>query len=217
MDTKKQLLQEKTNLLNQIVKFARLGKSQEVLTVGERLNKVETIISRYEKLLIDISDLFSEPLKNTPVDSKDKMVNDPKILNMAPGRGYGKTLRMLFLKKLSEKGIHLENIKGSIYKSQSGHKIGIAVATERNPDRWFLGLPLNGFDNAVLLCKPEEGDIIEICLPKNFFDEYGNKMSQSAGQLKFNLARRGSGYVILVPGTGGVNVSKFQRDYSVLQ
>ena len=218
MDAKKQLLQKKTNLLNQIAKFAQRGESQEVLAAGERLNKVESLIDRYEKLLRDISDLDTDPQKNTRVDSRDRRVKNLKRLNVvASGRGFGKTIRMDFLQKVSEKGIYLENIRGSIYQVPSGHKVGIAVATERKPDRWFLGLPLKGFDDAVLLCKPDSGDTIEICLPKNFFDEYGDKMSESSGQMKFNVARRGSGYAILVPGTDGISVSKFLGNYSLLK
>ena len=217
MDAKKQLLQKKTKLLNQIAEFAQRGESQEVLAAGERLNKVESLIDRYEKLLRDISDLDTDPLQNTRVDSRDRRVKNLKRLNVASGRGIGRTIRMDFLKKASEEGIYLENIRGSIYETQSGRKVGIAVATERKPDRWFLGLPIKGFDDAVLLCKPDAGDTVEICLPKNFFDEYGDKMSESSGQMKFNVARRGSGYTILVPGTDGISVSKFLGNYSLLK
>lgn len=217
MDAKKQLMQTKSKLLNQIAEFAKSGEAQEVLAAGERLNKVESLIDRYEKLLRDISNLDADTLQNNQVDSRNKRVENIKRLNSASGRGIGRKIRMEFLEKASEEGIYLENIKGSIYKTQSGHKVGIAVATERKPDRWFLGLPLAGFNDAVLLCKPDLGDTIEICLPKNFFHEYGNKMSQSSGQMKFNVARRGNGYAILVPGTDGISVSKFLGNYALLK
>jgi len=217
MDAKNQLMQERTNLLKQIAEFAQRGESHEVLAAGERLNRVESLIERYEKLVHDISNLNTELLQNTRVDSKDRKVKNLKRQNVvATGRGIGKTIRMDFLHKTSEEGIYLENIRGSIYQAQSGRKVGIAVATERKPDRWFLGLPIGGFDHAVLLCKPENRDTIEICLPKSFFDEHGEKMSQSGGQIKFNIAKRGNVYSILVPGTDGVNVSKFVGDYAQL-
>lgn len=222
MDAKNQLVHEKTKLLTQIAKFAQRGESQEVLAAGERLEKIESLIGRYEKLLRDISDLDTEgrtspPLEDTRVGSRLVKDKDPRRVGAASGRGIGRTIRMDFLKKVSEDGIHLQHIRGSIYETQSGRKVGIAVATERKPDRWFLGLPLEGFDHAVLLCKRDTGDTVEICLAKNFFDEYGNDMSQSGGQMKFNVARRGNGYAILVPGTDGVSVSKFLGDYSLLK
>jgi hypothetical protein len=222
MDTKNQLVHEKAKLLKQIAESAQRGNSQEVLGAGERLKKIESLIDRHEKLLRDISDLDNEArgthaLQNTRVGSRLVRDKDLRRLDVASGRGIGRTIRMDFLKKASEEGIHLEHIRGSVYETKSGDKVGIAVATERNPDRWFLGLPLKGFDHAVLLCKRDTGDTLEICLPKNFFDENGDKMSQSGGQMKFNVTRRGSGYAILVPGTDGISVSKFLGDYSMLK
>lgn len=222
MDAKNQLMYEKAKLLKDIADSAQRGSSQEVLDASERLTKIESLIDRHEKLLRDISDLDSEDLRthrlhNTRVGSRLVTGNDVRRLDLASGRGIGRTIRMDFLKKASEEDIHLEHIRGSVYETKSGHKIGIAVATERNPDRWFLGLPLKGIDHAVLLCKRDMGDTVEICLPKNFFDEYGDKMSQSGGQMKFNVARRGDGYAILVPGAGGISVSKFLGAYSILK
>jgi hypothetical protein len=222
MDTKSQLMHEKAKVLKQITDAAQHGNSQEVLDASERLKKVDSLIDRHERLLRDISDLESEDrgtrhLQDTRVGSRVVSGKDVRRLGAESARGVGRAIRMDFLKKASEKGIHLEHIKGSVYETKSGHKVGIAVATERNPDRWFLGLPVMGFDHAVLLCKRDTGDTVEVCLPKNFFDEYGSKMSQSGGQVKFNVARRGSGYAILVPGTDGVSVSKFLGDYSLLR
>jgi len=222
MDTKNQLMHEKAKLLKQIAGFAQRGNSQEVLVAGEKLKKVESLIDRHEKLLRDVSDLENEDpriqlLQSTRIGNGLARSNGLRRLDVASGRGIGKEVRMDFLKKAAEQGIHLEHIRGSIYETKAGHKVGIAVATERNPDRWFLGLPINGFDHAVLLCKHDTGDTAEICLHKHFFDEYGGKMSQSGGQMKFNVVRRGGGYAILVPGTDGVSVSKFLGDYSLLK
>jgi hypothetical protein len=217
LDAKDQLMHEKAVLLKQIADSAQRGSSQEVLAAGERLNKIESLINRYEKLLGDISDFGTEDGKTEPLQNirgTAKLMNNPDV---ASGRGIGRTIRIDFLRKLSHENIRLDHIRSSIYRTQSGNKIGIAVATERKPGRWFLGLPMESFDHAVLLCKRENQDTIEICLPKSFFDEYEDKMSQSGGQIKFNVVRRGSGYSILVPGTDGVNVSKFVGDYGRLK
>ena len=222
MDTKNQLLNEKDKLLKQIASSAQHGNSQEVLDAGEKLKKIESLIDRLEKLLRDISDLGNEthrsqPLQYSRVSSRLARDNGLRRLDVVPGRGIGKTIRMDFLRKVSEDGVYLEHIKGSVYETKSGYKVGVAVATERKADRWFLGLPIKSFDNAIFLCQKDNGDVMEICLPKNFFDEYGKKMSVSGGQMKFNVARRGNEYAILVPGTDGVNISKYIGDYSLLK
>lgn len=217
MGAKDQLMREKTALLKQIADSAQRGASQEVLAAGERLNRIEMLVERYDKLLQDISDLGTGKIKTGTLQDIRTSSKTMKRSDMVAGRGIGKTIRMDFLKKVSLDGIHLGHIRSSIYESKSGRKVGIAVATERKPDRWFLGLPVESFEHAVLLCKPENRDTIEICLPKTFFDEYGEKMSQSGGQMKFNIVRRGNGYSILVPGTDGVSVSKFVGDYAHLK
>jgi hypothetical protein len=131
-------------------------------------------------------------------------------------RSIGKQIRNTFLQKVMTKGIRLQLVDGTIYRSASGARIGIAVATEREPDRWFLGLSQNSFSHAVLLCKHDRGVIIEICLPAAFFERYGKLMSISNGQMKFNVIRRGNSYAVRVPFTDEVSVSEYISDYSIL-
>ncbi len=216
MDTKEKLMREKAMLLGQIAESAQRGESEEVLAAGEKLSKIEHLIKRYENLLRDISDLNSadsQPGAFRKIGSSSQPSNS---INFVPGRGIGKEIRMDFLLKVSKQEIHLGQRSGSTYETSSGRKVGLAVATERKPDRWFLGLPV-GLDQAVLLCQRENEDVADICLPKNFLAEHSGKMSKSGGQIKFNVTRRGNGYTLLIPGTNGINVSKYVGDYSQLK
>jgi len=222
MDIKTQLLDKRTALLGKIAEAAQRGNSQEVLECGERLEKLESLIGRYENLIRDISSLAAEDTgsKSRPGPLEDRIIEGStmgKNLNSTSGKRAGKKIRSTFLRILSEKGIQLRQITGTIYETQSGRKVGIAVATECRPDRWFLGLPIGGFDHAILLCERETGDTEEFWLPKSFFDHYGGSMSRSGDQLKFNIARKGNGYVVLVPGTTGVSTSSFRKDYALLK
>ncbi|MBN1625372.1 MAG: hypothetical protein JW944_02515 [Deltaproteobacteria bacterium] len=216
MDAKEKLIREKNLLLRKIAESAQRSQSQEVLIASEKLQKIERLIERYEQLLNDMSDLDATDLTSLPTRNVSVKLLNPYNHKVVPGRGIGKTIRMDFLKKVGKAGLQLEQMRGSVYGTQSGRKVGVAVATERKPNRWFLGLPI-GIDQAVLLCQSESGDVATICLPKDFFAEYGDKMSKSGGQMKFNVMRRGSGYSLLIPGTDGVNVSRFVEDYSQLK
>jgi hypothetical protein len=216
MDAKEKLIREKDALLRKIAEYAQHGQSREVLVVGEKLQKIERLIERYEQLLNDMSDLDATDLTSLPTQNVSVNALHPHNPKVVPGRGIGKKIRTDFLQKIGKAGMLLEQMRGSVYGTQSGRKVGVAVATERKPDRWFLGLPI-GIDQAVLLCQHESGDVATICLPKDFFAEYGDKMSKSGGQIKFNVMRRGSGYSLLIPGTDGVNVSRFVDDYSHLK
>jgi hypothetical protein len=223
MDPVAILRQEKTELLNQIAQAAQEGKSDVVLAASERLTKVESLIKRHEQLILEIAELHSKKVNaRTPAAPEGSPWRPLENLTLHLGgktpREYGREIREAFLERLAKGGIHLQPAKGSsIYSTKSGQRVGIAVATERQPDRWFLGLPMGGFDHAVLLCRRDKGDIIEMLLPRTFFEQYGSRMSQSKGQVKFNIARRGTGYAVQVPGTEGVSVSGFSSDYSFLQ
>lgn len=216
-----QLVHERKNLLSRISEAAQQGESQVVLDTTERLGKVEFLIQRYEQLVSDIRDLNVKPRNRraSEINEKSSEALDAELdlrlhLDGKRPRALGKRVRMAYPEKLGKKGITLQQVKGTIYKTKSGQRVGIAVATERQPERWFLGLPADNFDRAILLCQREKGDIVEIHLPESFFDQYGSQMSQSRGQVEFNVSRRGNGYVLLVPGTDGINTSGFSRDYA---
>jgi len=222
MDIDNQLVNEKTKVLKQIAESAQRGKSEEVRVAAEKLNRIESLMERYQELLRDIASLETPDNKTKPTSYAASTVwstEDEDLGNVGDqsGKGAARAIRTVFLTKAERFGVHLAYVKGIIYGTPTGRKVGIAAATERNADRWFLGLPSDGFDEAVLLCRPKTGDIVEIFLPKSFFDEHGRRMGRSGSQIKFNVSRRGSDYVILVPGTGGVNVTKFIGAYSLLK
>jgi hypothetical protein len=219
MDAMDTLSQEKVELLEQIAKAAKDGRSDIVLSASEKLGKVEMLINRYKQLVNDIESLQGKAGGSGAIETAKVIQEQPMIVrtDIKSARENGREIREAFIKKLTGIGIELQQAKGeTIYKTRSGEKVGIAVATERQPDRWFLGLPVGGFDHAVLLCKREGGEVIEIRLPKGFFSKYIRDMSQSKGQLKFNVSRRGNAFVVQVPNTDGVNPSTFSSDYSFL-
>ena len=226
MDIDNQLVNAKTEVLKQIAEAAQRGKSQEVSAAAEKLTKIDSLMEKYQGLLRDIAELETHDNKAKPIQKPTAYAGssiwssehqDLAGAGDESGRGAGRAIRMVFLTKAERLGVHLAYVKGIIYATPAGHRVGIAVATERNADRWFLGLTGDGFDDAVLLCRPKTGDIVEIILPKSFFDEYGRRMGRSRSQILFNVTRRGRDYVLLVPGTGGVNVTKFIGAYSTLK
>jgi len=189
-----------------------------VLSESEKLEKIELLINRHGQIVLELEELRrnkSIPVSTTNTAKKETLGKD--TMTPALAREIGKKLREVFLSKLEGEGIHLQLIKGTtIYRTQSGKRVGIASATERQPHRWLLGLPVGGFDHAVLLCQREKGDVVEVLLPEKFFMKYGSSMSQSKGQVKFNIVQRGSEVLVLVPRTDGVNATSFSSDYSFL-
>ncbi len=216
-----ELQSEKNKILSAISKAADEGNTDLVLAESEKLKKIENLISRHVQIVLELEGLKS----GKPQTSQHKIrrvvnapVSETRSSQMVSSREIGEKIRDEFLTKREAEGIYLQLTKGkTIFCTRSGKRVGLAVATERQPNRWFLGLPVDGFDHAVLLCQRENGDVIDIPLPEKFFEKYGNEMSQSKGQLKFNVVDRGSGLLVQVPGTDGINGKSFASDYSLLR
>lgn len=222
MDAIGKLRQDKKELLEIISTAASEGKSETVLSASEKLRKIEMLITRYQQLEVEIAELQGEGglHMNTEAatENRTKLTSPPfPRASVKTVRERGREIREGFLKKLLQTGILLQQVKGeTIYRTKSGEKVGIAVATERQPDRWFLGLPAGGFDHAILLCQRDNGSVVDISLPKEFFTQYGSDLSQAKGQVKFNISRKGSIFVVKVPGADDVNPANFSSDYSFL-
>lgn len=221
MDALTELQNEKNKILSAISKAASEGKTDLVLAESEKLEKITNLISRHSQIISELEGLRS----GNPQIPQQKTrriiastVDESRSSQMVSSRELGVQIRHEFLSKREAEGIQLQLIKGkTIFRTKSGRRVGLAVATERQPNRWFLGLPAGGFDHAVLLCQRENGEVIDIPLPEKFFVRYGNDMSQSKGQLKFNVVNRGSVLLVQVPGTDGVNGKSFASDYSFLK
>lgn len=222
MDALADLQNEKNKILSDISAAAIEGKADIVLSESGKLEKIEQLINRYRQITLElegiksnefISSSFSKPI-NREISSKSGV---GQMSNPSASREVGNKIRKEFVQKLEDKGIHLQLVKGkTVYLTSSGKRVGIAVATERQPHRWFLGLPVNGFDHAVLLCQHENGEVGEVFLQEKFFMEHGQDMSQSKGQLKFNIVQRNGGLLVQVPGTDGIRGTSSSSDLNFL-
>lgn len=220
MGTLTDLQNEKSKILSAISRAASEGTTDTVLAGSEKLEKIENLISRHKQITSELEGLRSGSPQIAQQNNRRILgnpVSESRSTQMVASRELGEQIRNEFISKRKPEGIHLQLIKGkTIFRTGSGKRVGLAVATERQPNRWFLGLPAGGFDHAVLLCQRENGEVIDIPLPEEFFKKYSGNMSESRGQLKFNVVNRGSGLLVQVPGTDGINGKSFASDYSFL-
>jgi hypothetical protein len=139
----------------------------------------------------------------------DRLTPHLPVAEKVPGRAHGVQIRSGFLERAAKVGLVFRHQRGAIYSTPSGRRVGIAVATERKPNRWFLGLGEDDFDAAVLLCAPDAGNVIDICLPQRFVAQHKRYFSRSGGQIKFNVARRGGHTVVKIPTQAAEQVDQF--------
>jgi hypothetical protein len=198
-----ELNNEKDNLLKKITEHARNGNTSLVISDSSRLKALEEIIIAQ----INVIERFGR-WKNSKGNNEDI----PKeYLNQEGARmpiserksaiAKGNEVRKKYIEELEiNHGIRLTPIKGkTIFSNENNNRVGIAYASEVNPNRWFLGLPENGFEHAVLLCEDNSKNLKACILPNAFFQEYGKFLSRSNGQLKFNIQKRYDNYFVIVP------------------
>ncbi len=222
MDVLTDLERERKSILSRISDAAGRGRSDVVVRESERLKRVETLIKRQRQIVSQLEKLqrTQESPSATPREKRKLYIRKPfqKVDERVSPRQNAAAVRKAFLANLERTGIRLVPIEGqTIYRTVSGKRVGIAVATERQPDKWFLGLRSGAFQHAVLLCQSDNGQIEEILLPASFFSSYGRSISQSGGQMKFNVVRRGGVMYVQVPYTGDVNISGYSQNYDCLK
>ena len=112
---------------------------------------------------------------------------------------------------------NLTQVKGVVYVNPAGSNVAIAMATEdKRGNKWWLGLPDAQFSCVVLLCK-DGNSFVEFVLPAQSISTVWPRLSRdSAGQVKFNAKKEGLRYVLLVPGYGEFDITRFAGDYSPL-
>ncbi len=228
MDALSELTTLRGEILKDIGDAARAGNAAAILSATQKLQRVESLLQRWRQLSVEaemLTGTIPEGDYGCPVEVHAQVrPRERAMLQKQPGestmnREVCSEIRIGFIRRLREQGIELRPYANkTIFISRTSKRIGIAVATERQPDRWFLGLASSAFDVAVLLCQRSAGTLLEVCLPEEFFSSFGQALSISGGQLKFNVTRRGSDdYLLQIPGTTGVDLSPYLSNYLPLK
>ena len=203
------LLKLKEKALGEIRLAAESGNSQRIRAETARLTEIETLIDRQETLNRQV-EVFSNTDARTssshPVAEKERTVS---LLPTTSSRQTAKVRRSEFIKDCARKGIRLVPKKGTLYENSRQEVVGIAFATERKENAWFLGLPIRGLEHAVLICKPEEGPTFCVCLPSRFVQKYRSSLSKSKGQVVFNVRREDGRHSLLIPSAGRVPIDEY--------
>jgi len=123
-------------------------------------------------------------------------------------KSTAKMARLDFVRKLQEQGVKLVAVRGVTYRTAHGGLVGIAFATESN-SKWFLGLPIQDYDFAVLQCLSASGEVRRFVIPRPFFEEYKDKLSRSSDQYKFHITAEGKAYYITIPSVGPIEINQY--------
>lgn len=187
---------------------ASSGDSQQILVETARLSHVEVLMERQEAL-----DKEVQALATATPQSEPKASSPPKQLHQSlskdSARQRGNIRRSEFIGVCASKNFKLTPVKGALFQNSRTETIGIAYASERKENGWFLGLPSQAFNHAVLLCENKNGKLFAICLPYKFFQKYEDYLSKSKGQTKFNVKLHAGHYFLTIPEIGSVLVDEY--------
>ena len=186
------------------------------------------IVEEVEQMLIRHNDLENswKHLKNKIESIQTKSVLQNKSILMQPlelsiqdkplsNREIGALKRREFVRDTKEfHDITLLESKGAIFSTENGLAVGIAYASERQQNRWFLGLPDSNYYAFVLLCETKLGKINRFILPSDFYQRIRNHLSVKNNQVKFNVAKKVNSYYLSVPNVGNIEIFDYLENYT---
>ena len=194
--------------LRLIEEGARDGKASAIAELSARLQRIERVRERHDALVRDVEALAAsrdgevsagEDRETAPTADGNGRAAAPQPQRGESPRRHAEQRRREFIDRLATKGVEFGQVRGPIYQTPSGSRVGLPFATERQPNRWFLGLPDGEFAQAVLLCELNDGgDVAAFSLDEGFCARHRESLSRDArGQLKFNVSRRAHDQFVL--------------------
>lgn len=174
----------KAGQMSGVIKFARIIKEADEALQGMTL-AVERIAGRLET-----DQDVSAPAPQQP--------SSPSSSAKRSWREQGNACRDEYLRGLRTKGIELRRLRGRLFQTASGKRVGISYASERQPDKWWMGLPDEHYDIVILLCQTSTGETLDFVLPPDFVNKVWDRLSStnkaSKKQREWHVHRSGPNY-----------------------
>lgn len=201
-------------------KSVEVGDVHTIVVQTRIVEDVEYMLNRYIDLENSLKHLenrieFFHANKSLPTESYSMQPSDSTIQDKPlSNREIGALKRHEFVRDIKlHEDITLLESKGAIFSTNSREAVGIAYASERQQNRWFLGLPDSNYHAFVLLCEPKIGGMKRFILPRDFYQRIRNHLSVKNNQLKFNVSKKKSRYYLSVPSIGNIDISDYLENY----
>lgn len=212
MDLTTRIKKVKNETLKKIEEAAKTGNTSSVVMNSRLVEEIDNLEMNLDQLIASL-----EKIENRIKNGENFALIRIKDENISPKK-RGENRRMIFLKQVEKFGFNIYQVKGVRYKFHNRYLIGIAYASEKRPNRWFLGLPPEDFDNIVLLCERKDGKMLNFIFSQVFYNDVKSHLSvDDNGQIKFNIAKKDSEYQLIIPKIGNQNITKFLDDFNNLK
>lgn len=181
-----------------------LAKECETLEV-----ELASLCRRVEAAEGTLNDFWS---KSTPFQQIAYTADPPPL----SAKAAAAQARGDWVMELRKQGLPLHGHR-TRFQTVRGRSVAVAFANERLENRWFLGLPDERTEIAVLLCKSVSGELHDIVLPVSDLHEVWGALSRSKSGVKFNIKKDTYQFLLLVPGKNPLDVTRYVGNYAPLR
>lgn len=212
MNIEEKLTKLKAETLKKIEQAAQNHDTSAIL--NEMANLQETV--RLIEKVADTKNSIMVLEKNVSIPNASNLSKESELASSkfsGSGEGVsakflGKKRRTDFLSEAKNRGINLAPVKGVRYQ-KGDNVIGIASASERNADHWFLGLPPDEYDGVVLLCEMSNGTCLRFIVGEGVYKKVSRLLTKDKnGQLKFNVSKKSQQYFLQIPGREPISIAE---------
>lgn len=183
------------------------------------------LLERLEKQAEDIKhslEQFEQQNKETKnfdgYSAPKRISNKIRLQGDKTFKQIGKEKRQAFIEEANKKGIILTLEKGLLYRNNSGGLVGIAYASERSENRWFLGLPNKEYNTIVFICENNFLKKTYFIFPSTFCKKYKDKFStdKKRYQCKFNISCKNGMYTLTIPDIKPIAINEYINKFDNL-
>jgi hypothetical protein len=227
IETWSELTAVKTDVLKLIQSLAKEANEGRLISTNDWLRSAVNLEKRYEVLASEAREVIRrgrevlQPIAPTHSGNskltREEFPEDELEANASGddsgGKARGRECRGAYLRRESERGKPLKRVRGQqLFRNAEGVIVGIAYGGEKRKrkDTWFLGLPANEFNAAVLICECLSGKCEVFNLPSNFIERNTRHLSVSKkfDQAKFRIDLRNGRYELSTK-AGPVDITEF--------
>ena len=173
----------KAGQMEGVIKFARIIKEAD-----DALQNSKLVVERISAQLESNSDGLASVESSLPSQGL------PSTADLPSRKVRGKIARETYLRGLDSNGIKLTRVRGRVFETSSGKHVGIGYASERQANKWWMGLPDERYDVVIFLCETSSGETLDFVLPPVFVKQVWNHLTSSNGQKEWHVERKGLNY-----------------------
>lgn len=212
MDIIDKMLSLKEILKTKIEHALKNSNTETIVAFAKDLDLIGRLEKQYREIETAVISLEKKIKLNidTPQNANKSSIQIGKTVRQI-GILTGKEKRIIFIQEAKKKGIFLSEEKGPLYRDKSGGLVGIAYASERTPNRWFLGLPNKKYQNIVLICKNEFSERTYFIFPYAFCAKNQDKLGtdKKEKQIKFNVLMKNGIYALKIPDSEPITINEY--------